>query len=156
MSTVTDPRAVQMGEPVEHRGITVAPLFPRLDPVAAYVSLDRGLVNGLVIDELNDHGEVSELRVVNRGSDAVLLWRDRHREIDCVITDLRMPEMGGRELIEQLRAERPPLPVVFMSGYSEQAMPNATTPHTAFVEKPFTMETLVGAVQRVLSAEVPA
>jgi PAS domain S-box-containing protein len=89
------------------------------------------------------------------GSDAVLLWRDRHRDVDCVITDLRMPEMGGRELIEQLRADRPELPVVFMSGYSEQAMPNATTPHTAFVEKPFTMEGLVGAVQLVLGVEAP-
>ncbi len=84
------------------------------------------------------------------GSDALHLWRDRRDEVDCVITDLRMPEMGGRELAEQLRAERPSLPMVFVSGYSEQSLPSATDAHTAFVEKPFTMETLVSAVQRVL------
>ena len=33
----------QIGEPVEHRGIVVAPLFPHRDPVAAYVTLDEAL-----------------------------------------------------------------------------------------------------------------
>ena len=41
----------QLGEPVEHRGIVVAPLFPRRDPVAAYVTLDEALPRGLRITE---------------------------------------------------------------------------------------------------------
>ena len=40
----------QLGEPVEHRGIVVAPLFPRHDPVAAYVTLDEALPRGFRID----------------------------------------------------------------------------------------------------------
>jgi two-component system, cell cycle sensor histidine kinase and response regulator CckA len=67
-----------------------------------------------------------------------------------VVTDLRMPEMGGRALIERLRADWPALPVVFMSGYSERSVPDATMPHATFVEKPFTMESLSNAVQMVL------
>ena len=37
----------QIGEPTEHRGITIAPLFPRGDPVAAYLTLDEALARGL-------------------------------------------------------------------------------------------------------------
>jgi signal transduction histidine kinase len=85
------------------------------------------------------------------GGDALLMWRDRRARIDAVVTDLRMPEMGGRELVQQLRAEQPDLPVVYMTGYSEQSVPDANAPHTAFVEKPFTMERLLSAVERVLA-----
>jgi CheY-like chemotaxis protein len=84
------------------------------------------------------------------GVDALLIWHERHEQIDCVVTDLRMPEMSGPELIQQLRGERPELPVVYMSGYSEQAVPDATSPRTTLLEKPFTMQMLVGAVQMVL------
>ncbi len=89
------------------------------------------------------------------GADALLVWRDKQATIDAVVTDLRMPEMGGRELVQQLRAEQPALPVVYMSGYSEQSVPDADAVRTAFLEKPFTMDGLIGAVERVL-AQVPA
>ena len=39
--------------------------------------------------------------------------------IDLVVTDLVMPEMGGKELAERLRAHRPGLKVLFMSGYTD-------------------------------------
>ncbi|WP_353269416.1 response regulator, partial [Gemmatimonas sp.] len=85
------------------------------------------------------------------GADALLVWRDKQATIDAVVTDLRMPEMGGRELVQQLRAEQPALPVVYMSGYSEQSVPDADAVRTAFLEKPFTMDGLIGAVERVLA-----
>ena len=55
----------QLGEPVEHRGIVVTPLFPRRDPVAAYLTLDEALPRGFHIDETSDAGSVPELVVVN-------------------------------------------------------------------------------------------
>ncbi|WP_439643572.1 response regulator [Gemmatimonas sp.] len=85
------------------------------------------------------------------GADALLVWREKRATIDAVVTDLRMPEMGGRELVQQLRAEQPALPVVYMSGYSEQSVPDADAMRTAFLEKPFTMDGLIGAVERVLA-----
>ena len=55
----------QLGEPVEHRGIVVTPLFPRQDPVAVYVTLDEALPRGFRIDETSDSGSVPELVVEN-------------------------------------------------------------------------------------------
>lgn len=68
------PFTFQLGEPVEHRGIVVTPLFPRRDPVASYVTLDEALPRGLRITETSDSGSVPELRVENPTTDAVLLY----------------------------------------------------------------------------------
>ena len=66
--------AFQLGEPVEHRGIVVTPLFPRRDPVAAYVTLDEALPRGLRITETSDEGSVPELFVENPLDTSVLLY----------------------------------------------------------------------------------
>jgi ARG/rhodanese/phosphatase superfamily protein len=64
----------QLGEPVEHRGIVVTPLFPRRDPVAAYITLDEALPRGLRITETSDSGSVPELFVENPTDGNVLLY----------------------------------------------------------------------------------
>ena len=91
------------------------------------------------------------------GRDAALVWQDRAAGIDVVVTDVRMPEMGGRELVERLRAEQPALPVVYVSGYSSDAEQWARGAHEAFVAKPFAGEALLAALDRVLAArDAPA
>ena len=64
----------QIGEPVEHRGIVVAPLYPCRDPVAAYVTLDQALASGLRIRETSESGSVPELLVENPLDGRVLLY----------------------------------------------------------------------------------
>jgi len=64
----------QLGEPVEHRGIVVTPLFPRRDPVAEYVTLDEALPRGFRVDEASDAGTVPELVVHNPTDARVLLY----------------------------------------------------------------------------------
>ena len=59
---------------VEHRGIVVAPLFPRRDPVADYVTLDEALPRGLRITEVDEAGTVPELVVENPLDARVLLY----------------------------------------------------------------------------------
>jgi CheY-like chemotaxis protein len=105
---------------------------------------------------LERHGyRVLEAR---HGADALLLWREHAAAVDVAVTDLRMPELGGRDLVTRLRAERPGLPVVFMSGYADQ-VERAPVPggdrraRQALVEKPFTAEALLAAVARVLRAD---
>src|SRR6185436_14593807 len=64
----------QLGEPVEHRGIVVTPLFPRRDPAADYITLDEALPRGLRITETSDSGSVPELFVENTTDSSVLLY----------------------------------------------------------------------------------
>jgi hypothetical protein len=64
----------QLGEPVEHRGVVVAPLFPRHDPRARYLTLDEAIPRGLKIEEVGASGSVPELVVHNPVPENVLLY----------------------------------------------------------------------------------
>ena len=64
----------QVGEPVDHRGVVLAPLFSLRDPVARYVTLDEALARGLEITEIGPEGAVTELAVSNPLDEAVLLY----------------------------------------------------------------------------------
>ena len=64
----------QLGEPVDQRGIVVIPLFPRRDPVAAYLTLDEALAGGLRIREVSESGSVPELVAENPLAERVLLY----------------------------------------------------------------------------------
>jgi hypothetical protein len=65
---------IQLGEPVEHRGVVIAPLFPRRQPQAQYVTLEEALPLGLRITEIDWAGSVPELLVVNPLDANVLLY----------------------------------------------------------------------------------
>ena len=86
------------------------------------------------------------------GVEALQLAEEPGRSFDLVVTDVVMPEMGGRELVERLRARQPSLKVLFMSGYTERAISVDGTmpPGTAFVEKPFTVDQLIRRLRKVL------
>jgi PAS domain S-box-containing protein len=86
------------------------------------------------------------------GADALRIVEESGRQIDLVVTDLVMPEMGGRELAERLRTHRPGLKVLFMSGYTEKAIAagGVMPPNTGFVEKPFTVEQLMRRLREIL------
>jgi CheY-like chemotaxis protein len=75
-----------------------------------------------------------------------LLVAARMEEIDILVTDMVMPGMPGTVLAEKLAAERPGVPVLFMSGYSDT--PAAADTH--FLAKPFTPATLAAKVREVL------
>jgi PAS domain S-box-containing protein len=73
--------------------------------------------------------------------------------IDLLLTDLIMPGMLGTELVDRLRADRPNLKVVFMSGYSHAMLAHQTisqSPDSAFIEKPFTADDLQRAIRELL------
>ena len=86
------------------------------------------------------------------GVEALRVVEEAAVHFDLVLTDVVMPEMGGRELVERLRARSPGLKVLFMSGYSERAISADGTmpPGTGFVEKPFTVEQLLRRLRKVL------
>lgn len=64
----------QLGEPRQVHGITLTPLFPRRDPLCAYVSMDEAFEHGLVIGEVDEAGDVGVLEVANPLHVNVLLY----------------------------------------------------------------------------------
>jgi PAS domain S-box-containing protein len=89
------------------------------------------------------------------GADALQVIDETRQSIDLVMTDLMMPEMGGRELVPALQALPKPPRVVVMSGYDEQAVMGgkALPSSTSFLEKPFTVEGVLQAVRAALDAK---
>jgi PAS domain S-box-containing protein len=111
---------------------------------------DEATVRGSVRRLLERQGyTVVEAR---HGADALRIVDAGDRPIDLVLTDLVMPEMGGRELVEQLRARQPSLKVLYMSGYTERAVTvdGVMPPGTGFMEKPFTVEQLTRRTREIL------
>src|SRR6266704_3559372 len=65
-------------------------------------------------------------------------------EIDLVLTDVAMPNLGGRGMVEELRELSPGLRVLFMSGYPKEEIfsEKEAAGRTPYLQKPFTSETL--------------
>jgi two-component system, cell cycle sensor histidine kinase and response regulator CckA len=89
------------------------------------------------------------------GVKALRVIQEHDGQIDLVITDLVMPDMGGRDLAASLRRTHPGLPVLFMSGYDEDLLSDATG-DSEFLAKPFTPAALVGVVTEALRSAPPA
>jgi len=92
------------------------------------------------------------------GGEALVIG-DRHRgPIHLLLTDVVMPEMGGRELVDRLAVTRPAMKVIFMSGYTDDAVAGhgVVGTGTALLRKPVTPETLLRSVRDVLDAEASA
>ena len=77
------------------------------------------------------------------GRDALQLYDANAGEIDLVISDLVMPEMGGWELVRHLRQRRADLPMLMISGYDRDASgQQQRDPGVLFLGKPFTLRAL--------------
>ncbi|HVP15043.1 MAG TPA: response regulator, partial [Terriglobales bacterium] len=77
--------------------------------------------------------------------------------LDLLLTDIVMPGLNGRELAERLGRDRAGLRVLFVSGYSDEALAHqdAACRSGAFLEKPFGPEALLGKVREVLEPSRP-
>ena len=88
------------------------------------------------------------------GEEGLARWREamsKGETIDVVVTDIVMPDMGGRELVTRLRAENPRLPVVYVSSYFADAVAGLDLAEPVeLLEKPFTPASLAAAVDTVL------
>jgi hypothetical protein len=95
-----------------------------------------------------------EVLTVEDADEAARVCTERPRRIDLLLTDVMMPEVNGRQLAERLGALAPGLRVLFMSGYSDEAVHRhgVLGDHAAFLEKPFTERTLARKVREVLDA----
>jgi len=88
------------------------------------------------------------------GIAALKLWDVHHDRIDLVVTDVVMPRMSGRALVDRLRTLRPGLPALFMSGYTGDAVAlhGITEGRDPFLGKPFSTESFSAKVRDLLGA----
>jgi CheY-like chemotaxis protein len=85
---------------------------------------------------------------------ALAMAEDHRVIIDLLLTDLVMPGMGGRELAAAMTGQVAGLRVIYMSGYSQDAIEShgVLDSGTAFIEKPFTTKALADKVREVLDS----
>jgi PAS domain S-box-containing protein len=113
---------------------------------------DEDMLRGLVREMLRKAGYlVLEAR---QGGEALLHCERHAGTIHMMLSDVVMPQMSGPELAERLRRLRPGMKVLFMSGYTDEAIVHhgVLRPGVAFVHKPFTAEGLAAKIQEVLDS----
>lgn len=97
-----------------------------------------------------------EVFVAANGREALDIVEREHEEFDLVLTDVIMPQMGGKELAAHLTSQFPATKILYMSGYTDDAvMHGVLKPGTAFLEKPFTPDTLIRSVSDLLAQKEP-
>jgi len=148
------------------QGSTFEVYFPRLDEEAGRAPAVRGVspsgtetillaededaVRSLTREILARQGyRVLEART---GGDALSVSAAYAGRIDLLLTDVVMPEMGGRELAQRLLMQRPSLKVVYVSGHADEKVVRLRTlePGAVFLRKPFTPGGLAAAVRDTL------
>ena len=87
------------------------------------------------------------------GQDALDRHLHRINELDLLLTDLVMPQMGGIELLRELRTRRADIKALFMSGYSDDALGDARDLLAPLIQKPFAPGALTAAVRSVLGRD---
>jgi len=151
------------------RGTTFTIHLPRTEePLAAGPPADaarRLRTTSRTVLVVDDEPEVLELagEILKRvgysvleaadGAAALEVARLHEGEIHLLVTDMVMPGMSGRDLAARLRALRIALPVLYISGYVQDATARAALAgeHSAFVAKPFTPELLTDRVRELLA-----
>ncbi len=134
---------------------TEATVEPSRHPVRGHETIlvveDDASVRQLVCDELRKLGfRVFEAK---NGLDACLVAMQQIAGLHLLLTDVVMPGMSGTELAHHLRAIKPELKLLFISGYTDDVGIGGTDASSAYLQKPFTPEALSKLVRELLDAE---
>jgi CheY-like chemotaxis protein len=110
---------------------------------------DEFVVRELIVEVLKELG-YSTLEAED-GPAALKILQSPQR-VDLMISDIGLPGLNGRQIVEAARATRPSLKVLFMTGYAENAAMAAgfLEPGMSMITKPFAMEALATRVREIL------
>jgi len=149
------------------RGTSFTVYFPRADAAAKVIDTPPAVARPrtaietvLVVEDADGLRELTK-RLLERQGYTVLVAAnaeearqlfDRNPSIGVLLTDVVMPGASGPELTRQLVEQRPALKVIYMSGYTEEAIVHhgILDPGIAFLHKPFTSDTLGRKIREVL------
>lgn len=111
---------------------------------------DEECVRSYATEVLGEYGY--RVTAVPHPALALREFRRQPGAFDLVVTDVVMPAMNGREMFDEMRALRPGLKVLFLSGYSEDVIEDrgVLEPGVEFLLKPFTPEMLARRVRNIL------
>ena len=147
--------------------------LPRVEaelPAASAIEVsDARAVTGavLVVEDEEDlrtvicdflKGRAYTVLEASNGAEALAVAAQYAGNIDLLLTDVIMPEMRGPDLAEKIVASRPQIRVIYMSGYTENALPldiGRLREHNAtLLQKPFRMEELAARVKGALDETI--
>jgi two-component system cell cycle sensor histidine kinase/response regulator CckA len=113
---------------------------------------DEAIVRDLVCEILKESGYV--VLSATSGADAMKIIDEQADPIDLLITDVVMPEMSGPELANILRRARGEMSVLYMSGYTDDAVlvRQGLPENSAFIRKPYTPQQFLQKVRETLDA----
>ncbi|MBZ5603427.1 MAG: response regulator [Acidobacteriia bacterium] len=133
--------------------VPVEPAAPAVEPVRETILLveDEAGIRALVRKILRR--ERYNVLEAGSGEEAVNVAGGHEGRIDLLVTDVMLPGIGGRELAEGMRESLPDLKILYISGYTsdEDVRAGAFPPGSKFLQKPFTLSSLVGKVREALS-----
>ena len=119
---------------------------PRTRTAVILLVEDEGGLRRLNARALESRG-YTVLQAAN-GIEAIASFDSHSGKIDLVLSDVVMPEMGGRALFDELRKRDPNVKIIFVSGYAGEALDNLPEGQQyKFLAKPFSLKQLIGAVK---------
>jgi two-component system, cell cycle sensor histidine kinase and response regulator CckA len=148
------PRLESLAGADAESAIAVEPPPAAVEPAAPLATIlvveDEAGIRALVRKILRRQGY--EVLEAANGQDALALCREHGQRVELLITDVLMPQMGGRELVERLQTQGRNMKVLYVSGYTDDATVYSgdLPPGTAFLQKPFTLGSLLDKVKEVL------
>jgi CheY-like chemotaxis protein len=116
---------------------------------------DEASLRAIAREILEEHGY--RMLEAERAAEALAIARRHPEPIHLLLTDVVMPGMNGRALAEALRAERPRVQVLYMSGYTDDVIADrgVLEPGTLLLMKPFTAAALLRSVHEALQGGGP-
>ena len=143
------------GEAVADEDKAVSGVIPEGSGQIVLLVEDDPSVRLLVRDVLE---ELSYTAIEAKEADGAIPILASSQRIDLMISDVGLPGMNGRQLAEIARQHRPDLPVLFVTGYAENAAIRAGFLGTnmAMITKPFAMDALAGKIAEMLAQPEPA
>ncbi len=142
---------VDQGPPQPHRRPS-APIPQTRGTERILLVEDDAAVRALARDVLTEQGH--EVIATGSPTEALELCKDPHAAYDLLLTDVIMPGIGGRALAEQMQRQHPKLKVLFVSGYTDDAIVHhgILNEGVNFLQKPFDIGQLAAKVREVLDA----
>ncbi len=111
---------------------------------------DESMVRALTARILRDHGYT--VMEASNGNEALRAYEENSGKIDFVLTDVVMPQMGGKELVEKIAAIRPGIKALYVSGYANNAILRHGVLESGIplLQKPFSVESLLSKLRELL------